>query len=154
MLSSMSPKLIAGAIIVPAVAVFATWSLASNAARPELTTVTQQGCGAPVNFALPLRTSREAAPTVLVTYGPVELTAAEPVSLGFDPTLTAANEVAMNDGALVLPMTFGTDRLSPKAIRVNCRDGAVTSVRYERDRTVRNFNVVRTTPEVVGDPQT
>ncbi|WP_372426317.1 hypothetical protein [Salinarimonas chemoclinalis] len=154
MLSSTSPKVIAAAIVVPAVALFATWSLASSMASPELVAVSQQGCGAPVNFELPLRTSQAAAPTVLVTYGPVDLTAAEPVSLTFDPTLTAANEVALNDGAIVLPMTFATDRVWPQRIRVNCRDGAVTSVRYERDRTVRNYNVVRTTPAPAGDPQT
>lgn len=153
MLKDLSPKFIAAAVVGPIVALGATWAVASTMASPELVSVGQQGCGAPVTFEMPLRAAHEAAPALAVTYGPVPLTTATPVSLSFDPTLTAANEVTLTDGVVVLPMTFGNDRAWPKRIRINCRDGAVNSVRFERDRAGRTFNVRAPEPEQ-GTPQT
>lgn len=150
----LSPKMIAAAGAVAIVALGGTWAVADSMAKPELVAVTQQGCGAPANFEIPLRATHEAAPTIGLTFGPVPLTAASPVSLSFDPSVTAANEVTMNADAVVLPMTFGTDKAWPKRILINCRDGAVASVRFERDRASRNFNVVRPAEPAATAPQT
>ena len=67
--------------------------------------------------------------------------------------LRATNEVSMEQGAILLPLTFGTDGAWPKRIRVNCRDGAVATVRFERDRASSTFSVTRPAEPAPVAPQ-
>lgn len=139
-------KLIGGAVLGAVVLVGGTYAYATNAAQPELVIVTHQGCGtlAPAQFSLPLQALHEAAPMTAVTYDRAEPIAAVTASLSFDPTVNGReSEVALSDGTLALPLTFGRNDLSPTRIRINCRDGAITGVRYERDRSNTTFNVTR-----------
>jgi hypothetical protein len=152
---SHNVKLIGGAVLGAAILVGGTYAYATNAAQPELVVVSHQGCGtpAPASFSLPLQALHQAAPVMAVSYRMVEPTAAVTASLSFDPTVNGrGNEVVLADGALALPLTFGRNDLSPTRIRVNCRDGAVTSVRYERDRANSTFNVTTQPEPAIGQP--
>jgi hypothetical protein len=152
---SHNVKLIGGAVLGAVVLAGGTYAYATNAAKPELVTVAHQGCGTPtpVQFSLPLQALHEAAPMMAVTYDRAEPITAVTASLSFNPTVSGReSEVALVDGTLVLPLAFGRNDLAPTRIRINCRDGAITSVRYERDRANMTFNVTREPVQPEGQP--
>jgi hypothetical protein len=152
---SHNVKLIGGALLGAVVLVGGTYAYATSAAQPELVTVAHQGCGTPTpsTFSLPLQAMHEAAPAMVVTFDRAEPITALTASLSFDPTVSGReNAVALVDGTLALPLTFGRNDLSPTRIRINCRDGAITGVRYERDRANTTFNVTREPVQPEGQP--
>lgn len=143
-------KTIGGAAVGAIVLAIGGYFYGTTSATPELVTVSNLGCGSPAgsaNFDVPLITVTTGAPTMSVSYGVLDLPATnKAVRLTFDRAVDGkGNEVALIGDTLHLPLTFGRNDATPTTIRISCRDGAITSVRYQRDRANATFNVVRQT---------
>lgn len=118
-------------VAVAAVAVAGTWLYSSSAHSVRVAEVTSSGCG-PAEFGLPLALLGETAGSLPVAVGPIASDSLTlPLRLTFDPSLsTTDRELTMSDGALTLPTMFGRTPSVPERISINCRDGAVVTVRY------------------------
>ncbi len=117
--------------------------------EPEIVEVVRTACGVPAasaSFGVPLRTAMESGKRLPFGVGPFETAdSGGLVRLVFDPAVDGrGREVRMVDGTLHLPTAFGRDNQTPERITITCRDGAIASVRYQRDRrSSTTFNVLR-----------
>ncbi len=143
-------KMIGGAAAGAVVLAFAGYYYGTSSATPELVAVTNVGCGAATGsgrFEVPLQTVSLAAPTMSVSYGELDLSGIErKLRLNFDRNVDGSgSEVLLIGDTLHLPMTFGRNNTIPSAIRINCRDGQLAGIRYQRDRANTTFDVVHQT---------
>lgn len=141
-------KTIGGAAVGAVVLAVGGYFYGTSSASPELVAVSSVGCGATAgtgNFDVPLITVTTGAPTMTVSYGLLDLpSASKAVRLSFDRNVDGkGNEVALIGDTLHLPLTFGRNDATPTSIRISCRDSAINSVRFQRDRANATFNVVR-----------
>lgn len=117
--------------------------------EPKIVQVTRTACGVPAgsgSFGVPLQTVLASSPQLPFGIGPFEAPdGGGLVRLVFDPDVDGrGREVRMVDGTLLLPTGFGRDNQMPQRITITCRDGAIASVRYQRDRRASaTFNVLR-----------
>lgn len=150
-------KLIGGAAVLAIVVGVGAYFYGSTSATPEIVTVSSLGCGVTVGggtFGIPLEVVSAAAPAMAVSYAMFELPGIErSLRLNFDPNLDGTgNELHLVGETLNLPTTFGRNQTKPTRIRINCRDGQITGVRYERDRTNTTFAVLQQDiAEAAGD---
>lgn len=140
-------KRIGGAAALAAIVGVAGFFYGTSTATPELVSVSSVGCGLTAgagNFDVPLITVGTAAPAMTVSYGILELPATnQSFRFNFDHEVDGnSNEVVLIGDTLNLPVSFGRNQTAPTSIRINCRDGAVATVRYQRDRANATFNVV------------
>ena len=143
---NMKTKTIAAAALI--VVATAGYAAASWVRSPEVVAVSSMGCAnaaTATSFGVPLRTVGSAAPGVPLSFGPLDYESAGGlIRLAFDGQSDGrGREIVMAGDSLLLPTTFGRDKVSPKEIRITCRDGAITTVRYNRGRTSTTFNVTR-----------
>lgn len=113
------------------------WSASVH--EPELVEVTSTACGvapATARFDVPLQTAVQAIGQRSFIIGPVDMPQAGGIlHLRFDGAVDGkGREVRLVDGTLHLPTTFGRDNLMPERVTLTCRDGAISSVRYQADR--------------------
>lgn len=119
----------------------------SSSATPKMVAVSQTGCGTAATsgtFSVPLETIKRGAPKITASYGPMEIPAESLVQFKFDPNADGKlREISLVGDALHLPVTFGSGGAVPERIRVNCRDGAIATIRYESGSRSQTFSVVR-----------
>ncbi|MEQ9814956.1 MAG: hypothetical protein RLO50_19425 [Azospirillaceae bacterium] len=105
-------------------------------------------------LSLPLDLIRSSAGTAAFAVGPIAGRGlAAPVTLRFDPAIDASvREVAASDGAIALPVAFGSTSATPDRITLTCRDNLVTQVRFQSgSRANAAFDVVWQTPTETTD---
>ncbi len=134
-----------------AVAFGSGYAWARIASQPEIVEIGSIACGVPpltASFGVPLQAVRAAVGDLPFGVGPVEVPeGGGRVYLLFDPSADGKRrDVRLVDATLHLPTLFGQDEVAPSRITMNCRDGALGSVRYQgTGRESATFSVVRAT---------
>jgi len=127
------------AVLAAAVAGGAGYWWSARLHAPPMVEIASTTCGVPpatARFDLPLETAVQAIGDRSFVIGPIEMPQGGGiVHLRFDRTVDGkGREVKMLGDTVSLPVVFGRGDAVPERITLTCRDGTLSTVRYQAGR--------------------